>query len=504
MKKNAALVLLLIALAPAALATVTPLPGVQSQTARVLSCLPVPIRFHVTDASGKAVGGARVDVTVASGPTSPNPQRTAFGGINPPPFATRFFSDQDGDTTTNDVYYALIAGTYVLHADSDYGTADVTVNIVEGARPAHMDIVGGSSQSIPGNTLAPQAFSVRVLDSNGQPFPRPLVTFFQFYHSTTLYDASGIFESFQGNYTTDIGHATDDNGIATTVSPFRALPYQGNGVVNAQAYQGLEANSAVTVDFPFTVTAPPAGTPSTYQDMWWGGDSQNGWGLSVIEHDRRMFVVVFAYDATGKPAWYVVPNATWRSAQGVTLSGSLYQPTASPYTAFDTNSVTVGPSLGSILVTFESANEAQLIFSGKPGGPPSVTKQIQRMTFGDPAAATRGASDMWWGGATQSGWGISVIEHTGTFFSVWYTYGADRKATWFVMPGGGWDPSGNYVGQIYTTTNPSWSTSYDPAQLTVMQAGAFTLHVDDPAKSMRFDYLINGVGGTLPLSREPF
>ena len=121
-------------------------------------------------------------------------------------------------------------------------------------------------------------------------------------------------------------------------------------------------------------------------------------------------------------------GATWQLAEGLGLSGHLYQPTASPYTAFDTNSVIAGPALGTLIVSFQSANEARLsIGSVKPGGPPAIAKQIQRMTYGDPAAATRGVSEMWWGGPAQSGWGVSVIEHTGTFFSVWYTYGADRS-----------------------------------------------------------------------------
>jgi hypothetical protein len=504
MKKTMALALSFAALCPIAHATLTPLPGVQGQTARVLSALPAPIRFHVTDASGKTVGGAIVDVTVASGPTSPNPQLPAFGGINPPPYATRFFSNQDGDTDTNDRYYGRIAGTYVLHAVSDYGTVDVTVNVVEGARPARMEIVGGQ-QTISGNTVAPQPFSVRVFDTDGQPFPRPLVGFFQFLDQTKLYTASGNFETVIGDSQNDIGSVSDADGYASSGTPFFTLPYPGNGVVTASVFQGFETNKFLNTDIPFTVIAPPAGVPTSYQDMWWGGDSQNGWGVSVIEHDRRMFVVVFAYDSTGKPAWYVVPDATWQLAEGFQLKGTLYQPTASPYTAFDTNSVTVGPALGTMLMLFTSSNDATLhLGGGKPGSPPPMAKSIQRMTFGDPSAVNRGVSDMWWGGASQSGWGISVIEHTGTFFSVWYTYGADRKSTWFVMPGGGWDPTGNYVGQVFTTTNPSWATAYDASKLVVTTAGTYTLHVDDPSKAMRFDYLINGVGGTLPLSREPF
>ncbi len=427
MKKAAALALLIAA--PCAHATLTPLPGVQGQTARVLSVLAVPIRFHVSDAAGRPVANAHVDVSVKNGPTSPNPSLVPFGGLNPPPAYSSYYSNQDGDTTTNDLYSAQLVGTYVLHADSDYGSTDVTVNIVDGARPDRLEVVGGASQSIPGNTLAPQPFAVRVLDTGGKPFPRPSVSFYQFEHSATLYNAAGIFESVLGNYTDDLGYASDENGIATS-SAFRALPFPGDGVINARVSRGPVADWAITIDIPFTVTAPAPGTPSSYQDMWWGGDLENGWGLSVIEHDRRMFVIVFAYDSTGKPTWYVVPDATWQLAEGLGLSGHLYQPTASPYTAFDTNSVIAGPALGTLIVSFQSANEARLsIGSVKPGGPPAIAKQIQRMTYGDPAAATRGVSEMWWGGPAQSGWGVSVIEHTGTFFSVWYTYGADRKAT---------------------------------------------------------------------------
>ena len=68
--------------------------------------------------------------------------------------------------------------------------------------------------------------------------------------------------------------------------------------------------------------------------MWWAGLVENGWGVSITQHGSVQFNVFFVYDAAGKPLWYAMPGGSWNAAQN-TYTGALYQPTSSPFSAYD-------------------------------------------------------------------------------------------------------------------------------------------------------------------------
>jgi hypothetical protein len=338
--------------------------------------------------------------------------------------------------------------------------------------------------------------------------PHAIVSFMQFVNSTA--SASGTFHTAAGNSTVDTEVVADAFGLATSNAPFTAEIFAGQASVTAQVWEGYEAgNATATADFPIEVTAPAAGVQSTDQDMWWGGDAENGWGISLIQHDHRMFVVVFAYDKTGAPTWFVVPDAKWEFGDGLVLHGTLYSPTGTAYSAFQPGSVVAGASVGTLDLIFTSATHAASTFTftsdPSPGFVFVLHKSLTRMQYQpSPPQADHGVSDMWWGGSNQSGWGISVLEQAGAIFSVWYTYGADGKATWFVMPGGQWNGN-EYDGNLYITANPTFHTQhYDPAQLTVQTAGTYHMHVLDPTRAILFEYSIGSHSDSLALLREPF
>jgi hypothetical protein len=76
--------------------------------------------------------------------------------------------------------------------------------------------------------------------------------------------------------------------------------------------------------------APQDPTPlaGDYADMWWGGSSQNGWGIAWLQQYRTLFGVWFTYDANGAPTWFVMPSGVWSDAS--TYEGRLYRTTGSP------------------------------------------------------------------------------------------------------------------------------------------------------------------------------
>jgi hypothetical protein len=51
------------------------------------------------------------------------------------------------------------------------------------------------------------------------------------------------------------------------------------------------------------------------KDMWWSGSAENGWGMSIVQHDDVLFGVIYAYDAGGKPTWFVMPGGDWNAAK---------------------------------------------------------------------------------------------------------------------------------------------------------------------------------------------
>jgi hypothetical protein len=237
-----------------------------------------------------------------------------------------------------------------------------------------------------------------------------------------------------------------------------------------------------------------------WQDMWWSGAAQNGWGLSVVQHGDVLFCVLYAYDATGKPVWYVMPGGQWNAAKTV-YSGPLYLPRGAPYTAYDRAKLAVGEPVGTASIAFGDPARVALDYTieGVAG-----RKMIERQAFGPadtyPAPAV---GDMWWGGAQQNGWGIAVLQQYRTLFSVWFTYDASGAPTWFVMPSGYWSDANTYEGRIFRTTGAPWvGRVYDRDALKYHDVGAYRMRFAGDNAS--FEYVIEGQAGAMPLTRQPF
>ena len=117
--------------------------------------------------------------------------------------------------------------------------------------------------------------------------------------------------------------------------------------------------------------------------------------------------------------------------------------------------------------------------------------------------ATNDRSDLWWGGATQDGWGITIHQQGSTLMSVWYTYNAFGLPTWYVMPGGTWTAADTYEGRLFRTKGSPWlGAPYDAAKLSVTDAGTYRLQFSGPGAI--FTYEADGHSGSIPLVRQPF
>ena len=252
------------------------------------------------------------------------------------------------------------------------------------------------------------------------------------------------------------------------------------------------ANSASAVNKIAKLSIPGVSGPNVYSDMWWVGESENGWGMSIQQHGQVQFNAMFVYDSAGKPIWYVLPGGTWNGDFTI-YSGSLYQPVSAPLNNYNPAQFMVGQPVGNISINFTSASTAQLqyVINGIAG-----QKSIQRQVFG------RGSSpltvgDMWWGSSTQDGWGISITQQQGILFGAWYTYGADGKATWYAMTDGTW--TGNtYTGAFFSTLGSPWlGAAYNPGQLQLVPTGTISLNFSDANNaSMTYTFTAGPFAGT--------
>lgn len=111
---------------------------------------------------------------------------------------------------------------------------------------------------------------------------------------------------------------------------------------------------------------------------------------------------------------------------------------------------------------------------------------------------------LWWI-ASESGWGLNLIHRPGSniVFGTWYTYGADGKRTWIVMPSGSWSSPNTYTGTLYATSGSAFDRPYDASQHTITPVGAGTLTFSD-ANNGTWTYSVNGLTGVKNIRRFEF
>jgi hypothetical protein len=182
----------------------------------------------------------------------------------------------------------------------------------------------------------------------------------------------------------------------------------------------------------------------------------------------------------------------------------VYVPKGSPLAAYDASRFDIGAPVGSLTLTFNNqANDATLDYAinGVTGH-----KAISRILYGEGGTSpTRNVGDLWWGGVSQNGWGIAVLQSGVSLFNLWFTYDEAGNATWYAMPSGYWRDAKTYSGGIYRTTGSSWvGRPYDLSAFHITEAGGYTLHFnDDGTASFQYSFT-DGRTGTLPLTRIPF
>jgi len=426
-----------------------------------------------------------------------SPQRSSIAGGESQVFAVRFFdalghpSVGESVVFSNDACGFFSNGQFATTAVTDAtGLAQATFTARPQGITCWVTVTAGVSVRFDVLTYSPVNAYLQVTTTPAQPRPgwpftveaRPKV---------------GAYDLYNMDITAHVTSGTASASIA---------PASGNsGQAGAVMFNVTPDNRLgdYTIDLGFrdrvehvTMAAPA----NPWQDMWWAGAGESGWGMSVIQHGDVLFAVIYAYDAAGKPTWYVMPGGAWDSAHA-RFTGSVYQPQGSPYSAYDATRFQPGAPVGTMTIAtggFDSATFDYTI-AGLSG-----TKTITRMDFGSSDGLVHPAvADMWWGGSTQDGWGIAFLQQLGAVFGVWFTYDAGGAPTWFVMPTGNWIDTGTWAGPIYQTSGAPWlGRPYDALQFRATDVGTYRVVFNGNVAT--FTYTINGQAGTLQLSKQPF
>jgi len=223
------------------------------------------------------------------------------------------------------------------------------------------------------------------------------------------------------------------------------------------------SNSALEAGIIAVAVPRPGIGIGNYQDLWWGGIDQSGWGVGIAQHRDQLFVTMFGYDPAGAPRWWVVTGGTW-SADRRTFTGAVYQPTRlwgrqPPFQ--------IGAPLGNVSLEFTDGSHAVLRY--EMGGV-SGERPIERQPLGAPGPAVNAnRADMWWyADANRYGEGVFVAQQAATIFAVRYGYDDLNGLThWDFLPGGMWTSRTRFVSGLYEAKGTDWLRAYDAAALQV-------------------------------------
>jgi hypothetical protein len=124
---------------------------------------------------------------------------------------------------------------------------------------------------------------------------------------------------------------------------------------------------------------------ANYQDIWWTGTGESGWGVHLTQQSDLIFATWFTYDFDGAPLWL---SATASKTSAGVYSGTLFRTTGPAFSAvpFDPLNVVRTP-VGTLTLTFRDGDNATFAYAMALGNPPvSVvqTKQVTRQVFQPP------------------------------------------------------------------------------------------------------------------------
>ena len=276
---------------------------------------------------------------------------------------------------------------------------------------------------------------------------------------------------------------------------------------------GATATNSPRNFFNQTGTIQGGAADHNVQGLWWRSPagSESGWGMNLSHQGTILFVTWFTYDTDGSGLWLVMPDARRTAANS--YAGPIYRTTGPAFSAVPFNPAgVVATQVGTGALTFADANNGTFAYTV---GTVTQSKAITRQVFSSPqslcsqSAGNAGAGsyqDLWWRSppGSESGWGVNLAHQGDILFGTWFTYGADGKGAWFVMPALRKGTGETYSGEVLRTTGPAFSAvPFNPQSVSAIAVGSATFTFAS-ADSGTFAYTVNGVSQSKAIERQVY
>ena len=260
-----------------------------------------------------------------------------------------------------------------------------------------------------------------------------------------------------------------------------------------------------------------SGTAPSYEGLWWNA-SESGWGLSIAHQGDTLFAIWYTFDHDGSPMWLVMPDARLDGddMEGMTMMGmEMMGMTRNPprysgtiYRSSMPSKKLVMTEVGMGTLLFKDRDRA--VF-GYTVGNFSAAKSVTRMVF-DAAAPTctlggaKGAAenytDLWFNPA-ETGWGLNLVQQGETVFGTYFTYDAQGKGEWLVMPDARRSGGAGYSGTLARAHGPAFDAAWDPSKVSVTPVGSATVSFQSPTLG-DFQQILDGERSVKGLVRMQF
>jgi len=143
-------------------------------------------------------------------------------------------------------------------------------------------------------------------------------------------------------------------------------------------------------------------------------------------------------------------------------------------------------------------------YSGSGGYAAGVAGPITQTVQKAGAKSTVNVQGLWWGGASQSGWGVNLTQQGDIVFATWFTYDANGKGQWYVMSDGEATSETGFSGTLYRTSGPAYSAPvFDPSKVALTAVGTATLSFSD-GNNGTFAATVDGRSVTKAITRQVY
>ena len=238
----------------------------------------------------------------------------------------------------------------------------------------------------------------------------------------------------------------------------------------------------------YTSYAP--GSAPSYEGLWWNA-SESGWGLSIAHQGDSVFAVWYTFDRDGSPTWFAMPDARLvddamnsmsgmgdvEMMMGITrnppiYSGLLYRPSMS-------RGKLVMTEVGMGTMLFRGNDDAVFAYTvGNVSGAKNISRMVYSAdaptcTLGGPKGSSENFQDLWFNPA-DTGWGVNIAHQGDIVFGTYFTYDANGKGEWLVVPDAMKSGTGTYAGTLARATGPAFDAAWDQSKVHVAAVGTAT------------------------------